>query len=37
LYIYYAEWTGNGGTLDVGIDRGSTGTISEHLALTDSQ
>jgi hypothetical protein len=37
LYVYFAEWTGNGGTLDVGIDQGSTGTVTQHLALTDSQ
>lgn len=35
MYIYYAKWTGNGGTLEVGIDRGSDGTVDETLELTD--
>lgn len=36
MYIYYAEWTGQGAGLEVGIDRGSDGTIDEVLNLGDS-
>ena len=35
MYVYYGKWTGNGGTLEVGIDRGSDGTVDETLELTD--
>jgi hypothetical protein len=35
LYIYFANWSGEGGTLELGIDAGSTGTITEHITLTD--
>jgi len=35
MYIYYAKWSGNGTGLEVGIDRGSDGTIDETLDLTD--
>ncbi len=36
MYIYYGKWAGNGTGLEVGIDRGSDGTIDETLDLTDS-
>jgi hypothetical protein len=35
LYIYFGNWTSNGGTLELGIDAGSTGTITDHVTLTD--
>ncbi len=35
MYIYYAKWSANGSGLEVGIDRGSDGTIDETLELTD--
>lgn len=35
MYIYYGDWSGNGGTLELGIDRGSDGTIDEKITLTD--
>ena len=36
MYIYYGQWTGNGGTLEVGIDAGSDGTIDETQTLGDA-
>lgn len=36
MYIYYGKWTGNGGELEAGIDRGSDGTVDEQLNLADS-
>jgi hypothetical protein len=36
MYIYYAKWTGNNNALEVGIDRGSDGTVDETLNLADS-
>ncbi len=35
MYVYYANWSGNGGTLELGIDAGSDGTIDDTLTLTD--
>jgi hypothetical protein len=35
MYVYYGKWSGNGTGLEVGIDRGSDGTIDETLTLTD--
>ncbi len=36
MYIYYGKWSGNGGTLELGIDAGSDGTIDEQVTLADS-
>lgn len=35
MYVYYGRWTGNGGTLELGIDAGSDGTVDETLTLAD--
>jgi hypothetical protein len=35
MYVYYGKWSGNGGTLELGIDRGSDGTIDDYATLTD--
>ena len=37
MYIYYGKWTGNGGTLELGIDQGSDGTVDEQVNLADSK
>ena len=36
MYIYYAEWTGEGAYLEIGIDRGSDGTVDEILQFDDA-
>jgi hypothetical protein len=35
MYVYYGKWSGNGGTLELGIDAGSDGTVDDTLTLTD--
>jgi hypothetical protein len=35
MYVYYGKWSGNGGTLELGIDRSSDGTIDDSATLTD--
>lgn len=37
MYIYYGKWSGNGGTLELGIDAGSDGTVDEQVNLADSK
>ena len=36
-YLEFGKWAGNGSPLQLGIDRGGTGSISETLDLTDIQ
>jgi hypothetical protein len=36
MYIYYGEWTGNGGALEAGIDYGGDGTVDEQLDFSDN-
>ncbi|MEP7284529.1 MAG: recombinase zinc beta ribbon domain-containing protein [Chloroflexota bacterium] len=36
-YIDFSEWHGNGTSLNVGIDKGSVGTIAETVPLTDQK
>jgi hypothetical protein len=35
MYIYYGEWSGEGATLEIGIDYGSDGTVDETITLAD--
>lgn len=36
-FVEYLKWTGEGGELPLGIDRGSDGTIDETIMLSDAQ
>jgi len=36
-YLDYGKWSGNKGSMSLGIDHGSTGKIAETLELTDEQ